>query len=349
MVDQLTTKTPETLETHIRLGIANLSGILSHRIQSQPNREKYSRSWDDTDDDQNLSEVFDLMRSLNEKAVTDERIGCNTHGGWNFRESLARFATDLAETMNGVPFTYVELGPEPVKTSFLINRLRANGAQIRHYIGVDINPASTMPMHDALSEFLDPAGIAFRLKDFADLRASDIHVGNMPSVITMLGFQEGNEHPATITQRLARVATSGDLIASEMQVAESWTASQIRMFYAAPEMRRFSRLAFERMIGNVPSTYRVYTPTISVGMERPALACVTAEAFTDPADGGESLALTNWCLKPSVQQMRVARKKDDRLEVRSERLTGDGSVLFQLAKVPHEPALARVQTTRLTA
>jgi hypothetical protein len=349
MNEQQVRRPAQTLEQNVRLAVANLSGLPLDRIKSRPNRDKYAATGRYSGNDLWLSEVFQLMRTLNQRAVASSTLGRSSPNGQTFRDSLAKFATDVAEIMDGRRFTYVELGPEPVKTAFVIERLRDHGADVQRYIGVDINPASAQPMREALSAMIAPSHITFRLMDFADLGADDIHMAGEPSVITMFGFQEGNEHPATIADRLARIAAPGDLIASEMQVADTGCASDVAAFYQAPEIRRFSRLAFERMIGDIPSAYYVYTPVISVGFGEPTRTCVTAEAFSDPSDGGQCLALTNWCLKPSVHQMRVAREQDDRLDVRSERLTGDRRVLFQLAKVGRALAIPQAPKSRVMA
>jgi len=325
------------LETLTRMAVAHQAGVPLRAIRSQPNKDKYHDVTTPIATSDSLTEIFYLMRSLNERAVEDSRIGSDSRGWWSFRDVLNRHATDIADAMYGREFTYVELGPEPVKTTYLINRLRAFGVRIARYIGVDINPASVEPMRKCLSELLDPMQIESRICDFADLTAEDIHPTSSPSLVTMFGFQEGNEHPGVMAERLNAILRSGDLVASEMQVADHGDLHKLRTFYDTPEMRRFSRLTFERMIGSVPSTYRIFTPWLDLRLGSPVVACVTAEQFRDAGSGRSSICLTNWCLKLSSAQLRLARERDASLHVTAERRTGDRSVLFQLAEAAETP------------
>lgn len=58
----------------------------------------------------------------------------------------------------------------------------------------------------------------------------------------MLGFEEGNLHPAEIRHLLANALTPRDLFLSEMQLLPKENWLPIFGFYDLPEMRRFSKI-----------------------------------------------------------------------------------------------------------
>ena len=322
--------------------LARQTKVPKARIVSRTNKEKYYNPENPMSSTPELEEVFYLMRALNAKALRDSKIGADEMGRHNFFITIERFATDIADAIHDRPFTYVELGPEPIKTKCLIRHLRAHGIRLKGYVGIDINPASEEPMREALAPEIDPSLTHFRFRDFSDLSQADIHRKNSHSLITMLGFQEGNEHPDTIARRLESIIFPGDLVASEMHVSTKSTRDKLQTFYESSEMRRFSRLAFERLVGTCPSEYSVRTLDIDLGFNCPVPVSVTFESFEDPDTGAISLCVTNWCLKFSALQHRSVREAVTNLQVIAERRTGDRSVSFQLAEAITDSSLVQM-------
>lgn len=76
------------------------------------------------------------------------------------------------------------------------------------------------------------------------------------TVVTNIGFQEGNDLPSRTGPMLKRLTRPGDLLLSEMQVVRDSTSERavtrvveavaIEQFYLLPEMRRFSVLVGQR-------------------------------------------------------------------------------------------------------
>jgi len=332
----------DNLRNLIVEALARHTKIPKTRIISQPNREKYWNPENPLDATPELDEVFYLMRALNARALRNSSIAADEMGRLNFSVAIARFATDIADAIHDRPFTYVEMGPEPIKTTCLIRCLRAHGVRLTGYIGIDINPASEKPMREALASEIEPSMTHFCFRDFANLASTDVHTEDFPSLITMLGFQDGNEHPYTIARRLKKIVLPGDLVASEMHVGTKSTFDKIQEFYESPEMKRFSRLAFERIIGMLPSEYCIHTLDIDAGFASPVPVCVTSESFEDPDTGTTSLCATNWCLKLSPLQHRYTREAGTNMQIIAERRTGDRTISFQLAEAAaYDRALVR--------
>ncbi|MCW7755395.1 hypothetical protein OOT00_15545 [Desulfobotulus sp. H1] len=322
----------ENLRHIVVEALAGQTNVPKERIVCQPNKDKYCNKNNPSVVTPELDEVFYLMRALNARALRDSRTASDEMGRHNFSVTMERFATDIADAIHDRPFTYVEMGPEPVKTTCLIRNLRTNGVRLTGYIGIDINPASEKPMREALAPMMDPFLIHFCFRDFSNLSQSDIHRKEFPSLVTMLGFQEGNEHPDAIVSRLKRIVLPGDLVASEMHVSTQSRRHKLEKFYESAEMKRFSRLAFERMVGTCSSEYAIHTLDIDVGLKSPVPICVTSESFEDPDTGEIVICVTNWCLKFSALQHRVVREAISNLIVIAERRTGDRTVSFQLAE-----------------
>jgi len=68
--------------------------------------------------------------------------------------------------------------------------------------------------------------------------------------------------------------------------------------------------------------------------------CATCEDLAPDADQRPRTFITNTCLKPTLAQWRALRTQDCQFEVLAERLTGDRSVGFQLARRTRRPAQA---------
>lgn len=306
-------------------------GIEVDDIYTQDNVAKYFDSEQPLVANQELTEVFELMRGLNEGALASPLL-CQTKGAGNsFLDALAMAVDQIAEQFRGRMIHYVELGPEPVKTSFILKRLLAAGVNIHSYVGVDINPASEPLMKRELSKILSPHKIESRTLPFSEFRADDIRVHNTPCVITMLGFQEGNESPQTMLSWLSRIASSNDVMLSEMQLMPVYGSNPIAQFYQNPNMKRFSEIAFTRIFGDRKANERTFILPVTIAGGEKIEAAIMCHEYFDRA-GKMKLFVANYCLKYTRSQMRYYREVDDRFEVVFESLTEDETVVFQISK-----------------
>lgn len=306
-------------------------GINPDDIFIQENVEKYYNADHPLTADQELKEVFQLMRGLNETALSNQSL-CRVNGeGASFVDALSSAVDAIIKQFQGQTIHYVELGPEPIKTSYILNKLLANGVNIESYVGVDINPASSSVMKQELSQLLPLQKIQNKVQAFSQFQADSIRKANTPCLITMLGFQEGNESPQTMLSWLSQIASPNDIMLSEMQLMPVYGSEPIVSFYQNPLMKRFSNIAFQRMLGNQASVGRTFIlPLTMADGEKIEAAIMCHEYF----DNQENLKLfvSNYCLKYSRAQLRHYREVDEYFEVINESLTDDASVLFQIAQ-----------------
>jgi histidine-specific SAM-dependent methyltransferase len=293
------------------------------------NEQKYSNENLQYASSSDLSEVFELMRSLNYKGMTDSTIGCTTDGNTCLADALNETCDFIAQTYNGTAIDYVELGPEPVKTELILSALKARGVDIASYISVDINPASAGPMREVVGRLLKPSQISHVAANFNELRRAQLNANN-PIMVTTLGFQEGNHMPSDTRDLLRRITDKDDSVLSEMQVVPPSGWDSIVTFYELDEMRRFSKNCVSRAYGMVDSKYHIAIADVSVD-DMSVPVAVTGEEFL--SDSGETVFyVTNYCLKYSKAQFKDARQRDGLFKVVSEIGTSDESVVFQLAK-----------------
>ncbi|MCJ1373431.1 hypothetical protein MMC20_004659 [Loxospora ochrophaea] len=311
--------------------------------------------------EQNLSSVFDTMAKLNQGALENPSL-CAGQRGPSFRDALSQAAGELAFLANGRRVRYVELGPEPWKSRALLAKLLEAGVQLLQYIGVDINPKSEETMRRALVPVIGAKRFAYCIADFYKCSADNFPKPNgdtgvqdqCVTVVTNLGFQEGNDLPSRIGPMLMRLTRPGDLLLSEMQVlhrgsggASDKTSSdtegaQIKHFYHHPEMRRFSALVGQQLDsrnspepqgagsnGEQGEEYQFHLVPLQteVGSVKVATTLVSVHV-----DGAKKYLLTNSCLKYTLEQFRRAREAAGDFTVRAERVTGDKSVVFQIAE-----------------
>jgi len=230
----------------VRRALTHHIGYAGSDIDIQENKVKYFNPANPLSPDSKLEEVFGLMRGLNRAALADPHLCRNGSGGHSFSEALSDAADAAARRFAGREIHYVELGPEPTKTAFILRRLIERGVRITSYVGVDINPASVAAMRQDLAAILDPDRIRYRVTPFERFRVDDVREDATPALVTMLGFQEGNEDPLTASAWLQRIAGPGDIVLAEMQVMPETGSEAVMKFYRHPLMARFSRLAFER-------------------------------------------------------------------------------------------------------
>ncbi len=292
------------------------------------NEQKYSNKDLQYASSSDLSEVFELMRDLNFKGMTDPSVGCLTGGNKCLADVLNETCDSIAETYRNQSVEYVELGPEPVKTELILSALKARGVDIVSYKSVDINPASAAPMREVVERLLKPSQIHHVAINFDDLDRSQLNAKH-PIIVTSLGFQEGNHMPGDTRDLLRRVTAKGDCVLSEMQVLPPSGWSPVIAFYELEEMKRFSKNCVSRAFGMVDSKYHIAIADVDVdGINVPV--AITGEEFL--SDTGDTIFyVTNYCLKYTKSQFRNVRQKGGLFDVVSEINTSDESMVFQLA------------------
>ncbi len=331
-------KAPET-----NLNAASVDGLKLHFVRSKglvrdtgsmifrsaTNEEKYSNEQLPYGSNSDLLEVFELMRSLNQKGIEDASIGMQGITGPCLSDAFNQTCDVLARRYKGQSIDYVELGPEPVKTELLLSALRARGVDIASYTSIDINPASAGPMREAVSRVWSKIRIHHLSENFDNLTAVTLGKNN-PVIFTSLGFQEGNHPPSQTHDLLTRIMRPGDLFLTEMQLYTPGDTGPIESFYKLDEMKRFSQNCLRRAYGNVDSVYR--TTITDVAIDNATFkAAICHEEFID--DGGQIVCfLTNYCLKPTRDELRQLRESQGEFSVVSEITTGDGSLLLQLCE-----------------
>jgi hypothetical protein len=300
-----------------------------------------------------LAAIFETMANLNQIALESINLCAGSYGP-SFRDSLFAAAGNLSSLTKGRPVRLVELGPEPWKARAIISGLLAAGVTVQQYVGVDINPESEQTMRKALEPLIGPHRFSYLVRDFYEASVNDYpplpvvngfsatERGGTVTIMTNLGFQEGNDLPSRIGPMLARLTRPGDLLLSEMQVyhdeQEAHTAA-IRDFYLHPEMRRFSMLVGSKFHDQsriksdvqkaAPSdyVYNLVPLDTEIGTVNVATTMVGVQV-----QGTKKYVLTNSCLKYTPDQFAMAREKTGSFLVRSTQTTGDESVVFQISE-----------------
>ncbi|KAJ7923824.1 hypothetical protein B0H13DRAFT_1979408 [Mycena leptocephala] len=278
-----------------------------------------------TSRDDSLSQIFDTMAKVNRMALESDTLCAGSHGP-AFRDALICSATHcVAQLANGRRVRYVELGPEPWKSSAILVHLLAAGVRLAYYVGIDINPKSEATMRDALVPIIGAEHFAYLIANFYKCSADEIpEPPSAPAlddgyftVVTNLGFQEGNDLPERIGPMLSCLTRPGDLVLSEMQVfrtlRSSTAESIIKDFYHHPEMRRFSGLV-GRQFDPACSLYLFYL----VPMQTEIGAV-------------KRYVLTNSC-QYTPDQFNLARQTKRKFVVRKVLETGDKSVVFHISE-----------------
>ncbi|PVB60071.1 hypothetical protein DCO57_19295 [Labrenzia sp. 011] len=280
-----------------------------------------------------LDEVFRLMRELNLAGIGSPGLGRLGEQGTSFRDALVQICSKIAQICGSGPLIYVELGPEPIKTGFILRTLMDLGVVIDRYIAVDINPMSVSHMRPALQEILPDTPLEFITTSFDAFRLSDaVEDGGLPALVTMLGFQEGNDDPYTVNGWLRDIARPGDLLLSESQLYAAPQIGKIPEFYAHPAMQRFSRIAFEQAVdGTAPSMNRFFLLPVPFQDGRTAQVAVLGEEFSGTING-RNLHVSNFCLKLTLEQYRHYRRHGGFFEIAGETLTDDETLHFQLSR-----------------
>lgn len=322
--DELTAQICRSLSLYLQV---SKSDILIGR-----NEEKYHEKDEPLRATEPLEEIFRLMRELNEIGLKSPDMGASEHKKIPFAQVLRLIIGDIAEKVGEAPLQYTELGPEPSKTKFILRALLQSGVKIRRYSGVDINPTSKSTMKRELTELLPEDLIHYHLVLFENLREVDFCLPGIRNLITMLGFEEGNEHPRRTHKILNNILSSGDLLLSEMQLLPKGDWSPIFNFYQSEEMRRFSKVTFQRTYPNLKSEYGVYLVPVALTGLGPLMVAVTAEKIVNGKGLRDKIFVTNYCLKYTFEDYVSVREAGGSFKVISQRATGDGSVAFQLSE-----------------
>ncbi|WLI08363.1 MULTISPECIES: class I SAM-dependent methyltransferase [Pseudomonas] len=301
-------------------------------IWTVENAAKYAASSADLLDRhrQVSEEMLSLMTSLNHEGVTRADLCATPCGKGALNELLLAVADDLVDLVGEGSLHYVELGPEPIKTSTLLHYLLEHGTQSLHYTAVDINGASRGVMRRAVEPLLSaPQRFRYLATDFRELCRRHIECGQDVTLITMLGFQEGNELPDTIGRIIRRVGGARTYILSEMQLSSPEGDQHIHRFYEHGCMSRFSDLVGLKLGFEKTGDHEVVISEIEHDDDRYRVAVTLL-----PVNSGhdEGYLLTNVCLKYTREQFIRVRQDYGGCRVIGEYCSGDGSVLYQLAE-----------------
>ena len=97
------------------------------RLWTVENHEKYStllQPDSGPDGEHHFNhEIFLLMRALNEQGIGEEGLCADTRGHGALKSVIANVAERLAALASGRRVHYVELGPEPIKSTCLLKRM----------------------------------------------------------------------------------------------------------------------------------------------------------------------------------------------------------------------------------
>ena len=230
--------------------------------------------------------------------------------------------------------TYIELGPEPVNTSVIIEGLTKASCRVT-YIGIDINTASRLAMEKEIGVIVGAENFYYLARDYHHLQLSDVigqtvgELGDGVILLTSLGSQEGNEHPKSIHALYNRLLRPGDLLASELQILPETNHYPIFEFSHHPLWRDVSRAFRKRMFGDVASEYGTVLLPINISEIGRVKCAVAMEKLLNSPEASGDIMISNYCLKYSFSQLKKVRSAFG-FEIVSSFVTGDGSVAFQL-------------------
>ncbi|NQD55887.1 hypothetical protein HP546_11060 [Pseudomonas sp. CM25] len=303
------------------------------RLWTVENHEKYSTlvqpEHEGEGDHRFNHEIFLLMRALNEQGISQSGLCADARGQGALKSIIGNVAERLAALANGRRVHYVELGPEPVKSACLLKRMAETSSSIR-YTAIDINQTSESEMSDALRPIVQADGsFNYIAADYRTLTHDALRHDQELTLITLLGFQEGNELPVSTGRLIRSLAGETTYILSEMQVYEQGLENAILGFYANPNMLEFSRMVALQQ-GFTPSgEHQALLVPLRIQDEAIHVAVTLQPVQRQQARGH---LLTNICLKYTPEQFRRIRAQHCNCSVVDEFASGDGSVRYQIAK-----------------
>lgn len=304
-----------------------------NRIWTIENHEKYSTlSERDLNQRKINEEVFHLMCALNQQGVEDDTLCACPSGQGSLKTVLQDMSDRLSVLCHDAKVHYVELGPEPIKTSRILSEISATASHV-DYTAIDINESSRSCMQMAVSPLVSPNGsFNYLAADYRTVESWKLDQGQDMTIITMLGFQEGNELPVT-TGRLIRSLSGGPTyVISEMQLFDDGLEESIYAFYSNPNMVRFSELIAYQQGFEPLGQHEIKIVRMPMQDELLHVAITLQPVRNDKYEG---YLLTNICLKYSADQFRRIRSLHGRCEVIEEFVSGDRSVMYQVAKYGH--------------
>ncbi|KAL9057313.1 MAG: hypothetical protein Q9162_002387 [Coniocarpon cinnabarinum] len=300
--------------------------------------------------DQNLLGVFSTMANMNHFALETEGI-CAGEKGPSFRDTILQAADQLAALAQGRPIRYVELGPEPWKSKVILTRLLQDHANVMQYVGVDINPKSEETMRQAIAPIIGDDRFSYVIRNYYDCLAEDFPTpkranvvpDNCVTIVTNLGFQEGNDLPSRMQSMLRQLTYPGDLILSEMQLFQNTDAATIKGFYDHPEMRQFSTIQGQKFDSSCSNQLSAAGAPFEADGAEYLIKLVPLETEVGPVNvattlisgsvnGDKKYMVTNSCLKYTSKQYRRAREVSGAFAVKRSFETGDQSVVFQISE-----------------
>lgn len=320
-----------TLNILVKNALAKHLDVPLEAVVTQLNREKYHDSSRPMQKQPQLEEIFLLMKTLNDTAINTSGLCSAADGTRDFVATLDNTITSIVHNFGKRAFSYLELGPEPIKTRYIINRLIQQETQIINYHGVDINPSSEKTMRAALANinFTNPIDIKWSCKDFNTLTKDDVHTNNLPVLATTLGFQEGNDHPKVLATLFDNLLKPEDLLLSEMQLYHEDNIPAIQEFYHLQPMRRFSKIALEQFKLDIQSTYQFFLLPVEINPGSPVQTAIMCEKIS--SGNSTTFFVSNYCLKFTSEQYQYYREASGAFKVIAQIPSGDLSIAFQLA------------------
>lgn len=318
--------------------LAHTPPYQGHVFWSVENHAKYStlkHTANTPQQEQRINhQLFLLMCALNEQGLNTEGLCADAQGHGSLNSLLTQLADRLARLSQGQRVHYVELGPEPIKTVPLLTQI-ARAANNLRYTAIDINATSESIMRDAVTPIVAERGsVHYLAADYRTVSHEQLRHDQDLTLITMLGFQEGNEAPAATGRLIRNLAGEATYIISEMQVYEEGLESCIHAFYANPHMHSFSQL-IARQQGFLPIGEHE-TTLLRLKIPDDLLhVAVTLQPVRHLDHHG--YLLTNSCIKYTPEQFRRMRSLHGNCTVLDELVSGDGSVRYQIAQYlpPH--------------
>lgn len=146
----------------IRHALSDALNMPENRIVITHNAERYHDPETSTNPTPDLERIFFVMRTLNRKGIESRHLGASSQNVKSLRQTLQDTCGTLAQLLPFQAIQYIELGPEPVKTRFILERLIRRGIDIHRYVAIDVNPTSQKWMVRALHKILPPEKIMFQ-------------------------------------------------------------------------------------------------------------------------------------------------------------------------------------------
>ena len=307
--------------------------LKAESVWTVENHEKYStlhRTGDDARRREAGREVFALMRNLNELGVRSPALCADRDGKGSLREAIGALSERLATLSRGRHVHYIELGPEPVKTTELMKAVSGGGPDHLRYTAVDINESSEDAMRHAIMPFLKTPGcFNYIADDYRNVQWNHIDLGQDVTFITMLGFQEGNELPVTIGRLIRNLGGKSTYVVSEMQLLVEGREEPIYDFYQNENMVRFSEIVSRQQGFEPLGKHHVSIVRLNLLGDQFHVAVTLQPVSKAGADGH---LITNVCLKYTPEQFRHVRLSHGNCRVIDELHSGDGSVVYQIAQ-----------------